>query len=78
MTSTSIWHCLAPTHWHALAYGLACGMLLALVGVVLWLNQPSSVTISGAFPAQLTVTVDGPVQVAIIERDATPRTGIDA
>ena len=78
MSSTSIWHRIAPASWHALAFGLACGVLLALVGVYLWLSQPSHVTITGAAPAQLTVTFDGSVQVTTIEPYASPRLGLDA
>jgi hypothetical protein len=45
----------------------------------LQLAEPTvTVTITGAAPAQLMVTVDGPVQVTIIEPDATPHAGIDA
>ena len=78
MNAPSIWYRIAPTRWHAIAYGLGCDVIFALVGVCIWLSQPVHVTITGVAAALLTVTVDGPVHVTIIEPVATPHTGVDA
>jgi len=74
----STWHRIVPTQWHALAYGLGSGVLLALASVCLWLGQPSHINITGAAPAQLTVIMDRRVQVMLVESVATLHAGIDA
>jgi hypothetical protein len=73
-------HRIAPTRWHALDYGLATGLIVALVALSIWLAQSAEVTISGpgAVPAELTVTADGPVQIVIIAPAESPNAGIDA
>ena len=78
MRVTTLWHRIAPSSWHALAYGLGSEVLIALVGVVLWQSQPPTVTTSVAPQVQLTVTADSPVHVAIIQPVSPPSAGIEA
>jgi hypothetical protein len=49
----------------SLIYGLVTGLIVALIVVCIWLSQPSEVTVSGADPLTLTVTVDGPAHVTL-------------
>jgi hypothetical protein len=48
----------------SLIYGLVTGLIVALIVVCIWLSQPS-LTVSGADPLTLTVTVDGPAHVTL-------------